>query len=502
MQIIYNVNGNIVYKYLPIVDGGTIYVNKGSKLTEADAQRGMVDNDKYNDLKHADSYTWDTSKEDYQVDTNKAGQYDGMVDVGFKIGDTPTKISVGVKVIVVDLQGKEITTHIGADIPAADTGVDGQPSGATATWTDKPSTDKAGDSKGIVEVTYPDGTKGTANVILHVIAPVPEQSITVWQGDPVPSAESGITNSSDINSKFPGTTYTWETTPSTANPGSFPATVITHWTDSKTTSSQTTIIVKATSSKTETRNVVRTIIENLPNEAPKTIEQTVTFTRTNVVDSADENNVIHYGEWTTNDPLHVWPLFTPDQVEGYTADPAQLPAMYVTANTPDARVYINYKANNPGNPSTPVDPGDNPIPVTPPVNPTPGDNPTNPTPNTNNDTPAPTPHATNKPTKDKGSKKSNGKNSRTGKKNRTKNFGLGQGEKVNNGRRGAATVRPLANAKPNSPAVKKVTNVDNNQKSTLPQTGDKDNIALAAVGAAIAAAGSLLGLAGNKKRKS
>ncbi|WP_297953586.1 Rib/alpha-like domain-containing protein [uncultured Lactobacillus sp.] len=224
------------YKYAPVAQGGVIYINKGHTLTSQDAYRGLPTNID----KAYQSVDWDKNIGN-QVDINKVGTYDAAVAVVYK---SELGQSVGVKVVVVDLQGKEITTHIGADVPAADTSVDGQPSGAKATWTDQPSTDKAGDSKGTVEVIYPDGNKGTANVTLHVLAPEAQKTVTVWQDDPTPSAESVITNSGDINSKLPGTTYTWQDTPSTATPGSFPATIITHWTDGKTTTSQTTIVVK------------------------------------------------------------------------------------------------------------------------------------------------------------------------------------------------------------------------------------------------------------------
>ena len=68
-----------------------------------------------------------------------------------------------------------------------------------------------------------------------------------------------------------------------------------------------------------------------------------------------------------------------------------------TPDTPNTKVVINYKANNPGTPDTPVtppvDPGDNPAtPVTPPVKPE--QKPT-----------TPTPHATKTPAKDNGGKK-------------------------------------------------------------------------------------------------
>lgn len=119
-----------------------------------------------------------------------------------------------------------------------------------------------------------------------------------------------------------------------------------------------------------------------------------------------------------------------------------------TPDTPNTKVVINYKANNPGTPDTPV---------TPPVKPE--QKPTTPTSNTNDDTPAPTPHATKTSAKDNGDKKT-----------RTKNSGLDNSEKgkTNNG---YVTVRPLATAMPVSPAMKKT--VASEQKSTLPQTGKK-----------------------------
>ena len=99
-----------------------------------------------------------------------------------------------------------------------------------------------------------------------------------------------------------------------------------------------------------------------------------------------------------------------------------------TPDTPNTKVVINYKANNPGTPDTPVTP-----PVKPEQKPT-----------------TPTPHATKTPAKDNGGKKT----------------------------------------------------VASEQKSTLLQTGKKDNVALTAIGVAIAAAGSLLGLADSKKHRS
>lgn len=247
------------------------------------------------------------------------------VDIKSTIGNNPVKISVGVKVTIVDLQGQPIVTHIDADTPDPTKGITGQPAGTTDIhWTQVPSTKTPGSTQGVVEVTYPDGTKSTATVPVTVIAPNVPDVIYVPKGDKVPDPSTVVTNSNDIKDKIPDTTYTWKTTP----------------------------------------------------------------------------------------------------------------------DTPNTKVVINYKANNPGTPDTPVtppvDPGDNPAtPVTPPVKPE--QKPT-----------TPTPHATKTPAKDNGGKKT----------------------------------------------------VASEQKSTLPQTGKKDNVALTAIGVAIAAAGSLLGLADSKKHRS
>lgn len=44
------------------------------------------------------------------------------------------------------------------------------------------------------------------------------------------------------------------------------------------------------------------------------IEQSVTFTRTNTVDSADHSKIIKAGTWKADGPA-AWGVFTPDQVK-------------------------------------------------------------------------------------------------------------------------------------------------------------------------------------------
>ena len=156
---------------------------------------------------------------------------------------------------------------------------------------------------------------------------------------------------------------------------------------------------------------------------------------------------------TATVPVTVIAPNVPDVIYVPKGDKVPDPSTVVTSSNdikdkiPDTTYTWKTTPDTPVTP--PVDPGDNPAtPVTPPVKPE--QKPTTPTSNTNDDTPAPTPHATKTPAKDNGGKKT----------------------------------------------------VASEQKSTLPQTGKKDNVALTAIGVAIAAAGSLLGLADSKKHRS
>ena len=120
----------------------------------------------------------------------------------------------------------------------------------------------------IKDKTYPDGTKSTATVPVTVIAPNVPDVIYVPKGDKVPDPSTVVTNSNDIKDKIPDTTYTWKTTPDIDKGGHIPAVVVTHWPDGKTTDSKTTIVV--TEEINENHEVVRTIVENIPNQDPKT----------------------------------------------------------------------------------------------------------------------------------------------------------------------------------------------------------------------------------------
>ena len=103
----------------------------------------------------------------------------------------------------------------------------------------------------IKDKTYPDGTKSTATVPVTVIAPNVPDVIYVPKGDKVPDPSTVVTNSNDIKDKIPDTTYTWKTTPDIDKGGHIPAVVVTEEIN-------------------ENHEVVRTIVENIPNQDTKT----------------------------------------------------------------------------------------------------------------------------------------------------------------------------------------------------------------------------------------
>ena len=342
-------------KYIPAIDGSTIYVNKDAVLSSEDAKRGVI-NSSSTDLKNAVSYNWDNSNKDYAVSTKDVGTYNGMIDVAYQIGkDKPlTKVAVGVKVVVVDLNGKDQYTHIGADIPTAETSINGAPAGSKATWTEKPSTDKAGKSEGVVEVTYPDGNKGTTTSTLNVIAPDVKDPIHVWEGDPVPKAPTVVNNTGDIANKIPGTTtYTWDKTPDTSVPGTVEGTIVTHWPDGKTTNTSTTIVVDkryvdVTEGKGTTENITRTIYTQLEGHDPEYKDtQTVTLNRTGTKDLKESEkqhkDVIKWNPWQ---PQTMNAYQAPEIKNYHVLNPNDAPEIQVNGTTKDMTVTFQYAANH------------------------------------------------------------------------------------------------------------------------------------------------------------
>lgn len=495
---------HFIIKYIPAIDGGAVYINQGTELTSTDAKRGIVDSSSA-DLKNAENYGWDTTNKDYAVDVNKAGTYDGMVDVSYKIGKNSTsltKVSVGTHVVVVDLKGKTIYGSASDDGESIDTDpgalITGQPEGSTNIhWITPPTDiDKVGVHPGEIQVTYPDGNTGTATVTYITsnpkwITPTP----TTPEGK-LPAPKDVITINPGDPTVIPDTKVTWTNgEPDVSNPGTIDTSVTVTYPDGHKTVVPGQIIVVGNKAIIETKEVTRVIIDNVPNQDPIKENQTVTFTRE--VTKDDKGNVIKATDWKVDGPA-AWDAYQAHGAAGYTANPASIPAMAVNPDTKSTRVEINYTKNTSSTPDQPTNPS-TPQPTDPsqPTSPS-APQPSAPVDNNDNE-PAPAPHASAKPSnpvKKNAHKKDNHK--------KTVTTPLNGGEK-GNGSHSSGDVRPLATkangyaSKDNKRALTAANKITG-RKSALPQTGEKQNGFVVAVGAAIATVGSLFGLASRKKR--
>lgn len=213
--------GRIVFNQLwaPYVNGGTIYINRGSKLSDKDAFRS-VSNSQF--AGGFESVVWDNQIAN-QVDINKVGTYNAAVDVMYK---NKLGVSAGVKVIVVDPQGKTVyvTKNDPVDSASDDLISTSVPSGSTnIVWQSVPSTSTVGTQTGIISVTYPDNTTGQAKVTYIVSDPQGQDLVVVPGYEPKPGEI--ISNSSSMPA---GTTYRWKTTaPDTKVPGSTVPAIVT-----------------------------------------------------------------------------------------------------------------------------------------------------------------------------------------------------------------------------------------------------------------------------------
>ena len=128
------------------------------------------------------------------------------------------------------------------------------PEGTTYTWKYAPDTNTVGDKTGVVTVTYPDGSVDEVPVMVHVTDDADKydpqgQDITIKKGDPVPSAEQGIKNASELPS---GTKYTWDVAPDPAKVGSQPVIITVTYPDGSQDQVPTTVIVTDTTTPSET----------------------------------------------------------------------------------------------------------------------------------------------------------------------------------------------------------------------------------------------------------
>ena len=236
-----------------VTDNNSDVTPKGKDLTTTvgnlpDAKEGIANADK---LPKDTKYDWVK-----KPDVSKAGKSKGTIKVTIPGGKT-TEVEVDVTVTDPNAgandgqtdadkhtpKSERLMTTIGK-VPAAEKGITNLktelPQGTTATWQTEPDVSKAGNTGGVVKVTYPDKSFDTVAVPVTVKdeetpaanTPAVGQDITTKR-DVEPKAEDGIKNLGDLPK---GTTATWEKKPDVSKPGETPATIKVTYPDKSTQS--------------------------------------------------------------------------------------------------------------------------------------------------------------------------------------------------------------------------------------------------------------------------
>lgn len=212
------------------------------------------------DLPEGTKYTWKNTP-----DVTTAGDKTGTVIVTYP-DDSKDEVPVTIRVTnpttdadKYTADGGNITVDKGhvltpTDAENAIVNHSDLPEGTTYTWKYAPDTNTVGNKNGVVTVTYPDGSVDEVPVMVHVVDDADKcdpqgQTITIKKGDPVPSAEQGIKNASELPS---GTKYTWDVAPDPAKVGSQPVIITVNYPDGSQDQVPTTVIVTDTTTPSET----------------------------------------------------------------------------------------------------------------------------------------------------------------------------------------------------------------------------------------------------------
>lgn len=382
----YNVDTNKVGRYHGVVDityknqlgvstgikvvvldpkGKTVYVTQGDPIdsAEEDFDFNSVPANTVSDI------TWVKGK---LPSTSTTGTSLGHISVTFPDG---SKGDAVVTYIVSDPQTKNETVYPGQAVTPQEiiSNPGSMPAGTTYTWTNgAPNTTVPGSTvDGLVTVTYPDGHSHVVTDTITVISANGKPATTVNVNDPLPDASTIITN---IGSMPQGTTYTWETQPSTAQPGQFPSVVDVKYPSGIIQRVPTTVIVVGSNTpatitvKDNSKVVTRVIVDNVPGQNAIVTWQEVHYSR-DVTYDTKTGKIVKTGDWAPTD-TPTWAQYTAKGATGYTPNISVVAAQNVTPDMPNKVVSIVYTLN--GQPTTPTQPTQ----PTKPVNPT---NPTQPT---------------------------------------------------------------------------------------------------------------------------
>ncbi|QTQ39751.1 Rib/alpha-like domain-containing protein [Lactobacillus taiwanensis] len=190
------------------------------------------------DLPDGTKYTWKDTP-----DVTTAGDKPATVVVSYPDGskdEVPVTIHVTNPATDADKytpEGQDVNTKTGV-VPNPAEGIKNKgdlPDGTKYTWKDTPDVTTAGDKPATVVVSYPDGSKDEVPVTIHVTNPATDADKYTPEGQDVntktgvvPNPAEGIKNKSDLPD---GTKYTWKDTPDVTTAGDKPATVVVSYPD-------------------------------------------------------------------------------------------------------------------------------------------------------------------------------------------------------------------------------------------------------------------------------
>ncbi|MBG8411445.1 LPXTG cell wall anchor domain-containing protein, partial [Enterococcus faecium] len=189
------------------------------------------------------------------IDTNTPGNYEGVIEVTYPDG---TKDTVKVPVEVTDNrsnadkynpEGQKVTTDLNKE-PDASEGIKNKedlPKGTTYAWKEKVDVSTAGNKKGTIVVTYPDGSSDEVEVDVTVTDTRSDADKYNPEGQKVttdlnkePDASEGIKNKEDLPK---GTTYTWKEKVDVSTAGNKKGTVVVTYPDGSKEEVEVTISV-------------------------------------------------------------------------------------------------------------------------------------------------------------------------------------------------------------------------------------------------------------------
>lgn len=321
----------------------TISKGKGYKFKDTDASQGIKKDptDTYHivwtdkDSLKAPRFN-DVSKIDSSKETSMPTDYDATVY--FEDG---TKLGVKIPVIITDqatdhqndLKTKTYQVDQNGTVSAGDvidtTSSKNIPEGTTYAWSNKtPDTSKVGTQEVTIIVTYPDGTKGTANGKVTVEATPETTTVTLHQGvtPTKDDATSSITNLVPAGQDGMPQSVVWKAAPSTATTGKSTATVTVTYNDGYTKEVTVPINVwkttkgsDVTKPSADTHDIYREITRTITVDNGTPQIQKVVFTRDKYTDIADTTATPTYSDWVAKNGNNTFAESAKLTKDGYTA---------------------------------------------------------------------------------------------------------------------------------------------------------------------------------------